>query len=54
MGSKDVEVDIREKDGGRYIFLLNHSDKEESIKLSFPGEVEEITLKPREVRIIKR
>jgi len=42
------------KNNEEYLFLINHSDKEESIKLSFPGEVEEITLKPREVRIIRR
>ena len=54
MGSKDVEVAIREGEDGNYLFILNHSDKEESIKVSFPGEIEEVKLSPREVKIIKR
>jgi len=54
MGSKDVEVTIREGKNGTFIFLLNHSDKLETIKLSFPGYIEEITLEPKDVKIIKR
>ena len=55
MGSRDVEVTVRESNiGTKFIFLLNHSDRSETIKLSFPGYIEEITLEPKEVRIVKR
>ena len=55
MGSRDVEVTVRENNRGtKFILLLNHSDRTETVKLSFPGYIEEITLEPKEVRIVKR
>lgn len=54
MGSRDVEVTIRENKNGTFIFLLNHSNKPETVKLLIPGVVEEITLNPKDVRIITR
>lgn len=54
MGSRDVEVTIRENKNGTFIFLLNHSNKPETVKLLIPGIIEEITLNPKDVRIIKR
>ncbi len=54
MGSRDVEVTVRENSNGTFIFLLNHSDKSETIRLLIPGMIEEITLEPKDVKIIKR
>jgi beta-galactosidase len=54
MGPKEVEVTVREGKDGVFIFLLNHSDKAEAVKLSFPGSIEEIMLEPGDVKIIKR
>lgn len=54
LGPKDVEVTVREGEDGTFVFLLNYSDKPETVRLSFPGSIEEITLEPKYVKIIKR
>ena len=40
---RNVEVTLREKDGARFLFLLNHGAKAAAVKLGTMGGVDLIT-----------